>query len=81
MLVGFALETTDGRVSAVGKLQSKNADFIVLNSLRDEGAGFGLDTNKITIFGKDGFEQSYEKKSKQQVARDIVDTVVNRLYA
>jgi len=81
LLVGFALESTDGHEAALTKLQAKNADLIVLNSLRDEGAGFGLDTNKITIFGKDGFERSYEKKPKQQVARDIVDTVVNRFYA
>jgi phosphopantothenoylcysteine decarboxylase/phosphopantothenate--cysteine ligase len=80
VLVGFALESTDGRESALRKLQGKNADLIVLNTLRDEGAGFGVDTNKITIFGKGGFEQSYEKKPKQQVARDIVDTIVNRLY-
>ncbi|HVS95006.1 MAG TPA: bifunctional phosphopantothenoylcysteine decarboxylase/phosphopantothenate--cysteine ligase CoaBC, partial [Puia sp.] len=54
LLIGFALESTDGRSAALAKLQAKNADLIVLNSLRDEGAGFGLDTNKITIFGKDG---------------------------
>jgi phosphopantothenoylcysteine decarboxylase / phosphopantothenate---cysteine ligase len=65
----------------LGKLQSKNADLIVLNSLSDEGAGFGIDTNKITIFGKDGFEIAYEKKPKQQVAEDIVDIVTKRLYA
>ncbi|GGB22753.1 phosphopantothenoylcysteine decarboxylase [Puia dinghuensis] len=76
MLVGFALETSDGRSYALGKLQSKNADFIVLNSLSDEGAGFGFDTNKITIFGKDGSERSFERKPKQQVAKDIVDTIV-----
>ena len=81
LLVGFALETSGGRDYALGKLQSKNADLIVLNSLSDEGAGFGIDTNKITIFGKDGFEKAYEKKPKQQVAEDIVDTVINRLYA
>jgi len=81
LLVGFALETKDGRNYALDKLRSKNADLIVLNSLKDEGAGFGIDTNKITIFGKDGSEQSFEKKPKQQVAKDIVDTIVNRLYA
>src|SRR6185437_5578392 len=54
LLVGFALESTGGRDYAIEKLRSKNADYIVLNSLRDEGAGFGLDTNKVTIFGKDG---------------------------
>jgi phosphopantothenoylcysteine decarboxylase/phosphopantothenate--cysteine ligase len=81
LLVGFALETKDGRNYALDKLKSKNADLIVLNSLSDEGAGFGIDTNKITIFGKDGSELSFEKKPKQQVAKDIVDTIVNRLYA
>ena len=81
LLVGFALETRGGRDYALSKLQSKNADLIVLNSLNDEGAGFGIDTNKITIFGKDGFEKAYEKKPKQQVATDIVDTVIKRLYA
>jgi phosphopantothenoylcysteine decarboxylase/phosphopantothenate--cysteine ligase len=80
-LVGFALETTDGRTYALDKLQSKNADLIVLNSLSDKGAGFGIDTNKITIFGKDGSEHSFEKKPKQQVAKDIVDTIEKRLYA
>lgn len=80
LLVGFALESTGGRDYAIEKLRSKNADYIVLNSLRDEGAGFGLDTNKVTIFGKDGYERSYEKKLKQQVAKDIVDTIVKRWY-
>lgn len=78
ILVGFALETSDGRSYALGKLQSKNADLIVLNSLGDEGAGFGFDTNKITIFGKDGSERSFERKPKQQVAKDIVDTIIGR---
>jgi phosphopantothenoylcysteine decarboxylase/phosphopantothenate--cysteine ligase len=81
LLVGFALETSGGRDYALGKLAAKNADLIVLNSLSDTGAGFGVDTNKITIFGKDGFEKVYETKPKQQVAEDIVDTVINRLYA
>jgi len=78
-LVGFALETTNGRSYALDKLRSKNADWIVLNTLTDNGAGFGVDTNKITIFGKDGSEQAFEKKPKQQVAKDIVDTIVKRL--
>ena len=54
---------------------------VVLNSLNDEGAGFGYDTNKITIFEKNGREISYERKPKQQVAQDIVDRIVNMLYA
>lgn len=81
ILVGFALETTNEREYALGKLKSKNADIVVLNSLNDEGAGFGYDTNKITIFEKSGKEISYERKPKQQVARDIVDRIVNMLYA
>ena len=81
VLVGFALETRDEKAYALGKLQTKNADLIVLNSARDEGAGFGVDTNKITIFSKDGQEWSYEQKPKQQVAKDIVDQVVKLLYA
>jgi phosphopantothenoylcysteine decarboxylase / phosphopantothenate---cysteine ligase len=81
VLVGFALETRDERAYALSKLQTKNADLIVLNSAREEGAGFGGDTNKITIFGRDGQEWSYEQKSKQQVAKDIVDQVVKLLYA
>ena len=80
VLVGFALETRDERAYALGKLQTKNADLIVLNSAKDKGAGFGVDTNKITIFSKDGQEWSYEQKPKQQVAKDIVDQVVILLY-
>jgi len=76
LLVGFALETANGREYALGKLKAKNADLIVLNSLQDPGAGFGLDTNKITIFGTGGFEQAFDTKTKQQVAKDIVDTIV-----
>jgi phosphopantothenoylcysteine decarboxylase/phosphopantothenate--cysteine ligase len=81
LLVGFSLETDNERVNAQGKLKSKNADLIVLNSLRDEGAGFGVDTNKITIFEKNGAEIAYDRKPKQQVARDIVDRIVKMLHA
>jgi phosphopantothenoylcysteine decarboxylase / phosphopantothenate---cysteine ligase len=52
----------------------------VLNSLKDEGAGFGFDTNKITIFEKGGQEISFERKSKQKAAKDIVDRIVNMLH-
>ncbi|MGZ5254762.1 MAG: bifunctional phosphopantothenoylcysteine decarboxylase/phosphopantothenate--cysteine ligase CoaBC [Flavitalea sp.] len=79
ILVGFALETHNERQYAIQKLSSKNADLIVLNSLNDAGAGFGVDTNKITIFEKDGAELQYEQKPKQQVARDIVDRIVNKI--
>lgn len=75
ILVGFALETTDEESNAKQKLISKKADFIVLNSLRDEGAGFGGNTNKITIFGKDRSSKAFELKSKAAVAADIVNTI------
>jgi phosphopantothenoylcysteine decarboxylase/phosphopantothenate--cysteine ligase len=81
VLAGFALESARGKEYALDKLRTKNADLIVLNSLSDEGAGFGFDTNKITIFEKDGRELNYERKPKQQVAADIVDRVVKILYA
>ncbi|HLO80976.1 MAG TPA: bifunctional phosphopantothenoylcysteine decarboxylase/phosphopantothenate--cysteine ligase CoaBC [Chitinophagaceae bacterium] len=80
-LVGFALETNDGKVNAVEKLQNKNADLIVLNSLQDAGAGFGHDTNKITIFDKAGNEFAFETKSKSAVAKDIVDQIIRSAYA
>jgi len=80
ILVGFALETTNEREYALNKLKSKNADLIVMNSLNDKGAGFGVDTNKVTIFEKNGNEIAYETKPKQQVARDIVDRIVNMLH-
>lgn len=79
ILVGFALENHDEKEYAINKLISKNADMIVLNSLKDEGAGFGYDTNKITIFEKNGNELPYELKPKQQVAKDIVDRIVHTL--
>ncbi len=71
-LVGFALETTDEKSNAKAKLEKKNLDFIVLNSLRDEGAGFRHDTNKITIITRDG-ETPYPLKQKTEVASDIID--------
>jgi len=81
VVVGFALETTGERAYALGKLESKNADLIVLNSLNDDGAGFGYDTNKVTIFRRGGGEQVYERKPKQQVAADIVDQIQKLFYA
>ena len=79
-LVGFALETSNEKENAKQKLEAKNADMIVLNSLRDEGAGFGHDTNKITIFDKQGKEYSFTTKSKKEVAVDIVNTIIKLLY-
>ena len=74
-LIGFALETNDEVAHAQGKLQRKNLDFIVLNSLRDAGAGFRHDTNKITIISNTDIKE-YPLKPKAEVARDIVDELV-----
>jgi phosphopantothenoylcysteine decarboxylase/phosphopantothenate--cysteine ligase len=80
VLVGFALETENERQYALQKMAAKNADVIVLNSLNDEGAGFGHDTNKITIFSKNGEEFKFDTKSKTEVAKDIVDTIIRLNY-
>ena len=75
-LVGFALESTNEKANALGKLKAKNADMMVLNSLKDKGAGFGINTNKITIFDKAENEYHFETKSKINVATDIVNTII-----
>ncbi len=74
--VGFALENNDERAYALKKLKTKNADIIILNSLQDKGAGFAVDTNKITLFEKNGKETAYELKSKKEVAKDIVEKII-----
>ncbi len=81
VLVGFALETNNEKEYAMKKLRDKNADMIVLNSLNDPGAGFGHDTNKITIFEKGGQTFDFETKPKGKVAKDIVDTIIRLYYA
>jgi phosphopantothenoylcysteine decarboxylase / phosphopantothenate---cysteine ligase len=81
LLVGFALETDNEQENALKKLSAKNADMIVLNSLRHEGAGFGIDTNKVTIFDKEENSYTFEVKSKQLVARDIVELIIQKLNA
>lgn len=78
-LVGFALETNDELKHAKEKLQLKNLDIIVLNSLNDEGAGFEIDTNKVTIIERSGKEHSYDKKPKEEVARDLVDVLMTTI--
>ncbi len=78
LLVGFALETVDETLNAQGKLQRKNFDFIVLNSLNDQGAGFRVDTNKISIIDKEGIT-SYPLKNKTEVAKDIIDRLVESM--
>lgn len=80
IVVGFALETTNEKNNAIKKLEEKNADLIVLNSLNDQGAGFGFDTNKVTIFSKKGEEFKFEQKAKSVVAKDIVDTIIHLYY-
>jgi phosphopantothenoylcysteine decarboxylase/phosphopantothenate--cysteine ligase len=78
-LVGFALETQNEEENAKGKLEKKNLDMIVLNSLRDEGAGFKNDTNKIRIFTKTE-KKEFDLKSKDDVAKDILNFVESQIY-
>ena len=81
VLVGFALETQNEKGNALEKLSKKNADWIVMNSLNDRGAGFGHDTNKITMFSKNGEELMFTTKTKAEVAKDIVDILIRNHYA
>ncbi|MBL0099697.1 MAG: bifunctional phosphopantothenoylcysteine decarboxylase/phosphopantothenate--cysteine ligase CoaBC [Saprospiraceae bacterium] len=76
IFIGFALETNDEINHATKKLHKKNLDFIVLNTLNDKGAGFQVDTNKITILDNKGMTTAYDLKSKTEVAQDIVDYLV-----
>jgi phosphopantothenoylcysteine decarboxylase/phosphopantothenate--cysteine ligase len=79
IIVGFALETHDETEHALQKLQSKNFDFIVLNSLNDAGAGFGYDTNRISVISREGDIHRFELKHKTEVARDIADRLLTCL--
>jgi len=74
-LIGFALETNDEVANAKKKIRDKNFDFIVLNSLNDKGAGFGSDTNKVTLLYENGQEQKFKLKSKSEVAKDIINAI------
>jgi len=76
LLVGFALETNDAVSHAEAKLERKNLDFIVLNSLQDKGAGFRCDTNKVSIIDRNGKIEAYPLKNKQEVAKDIVNKLI-----
>jgi phosphopantothenoylcysteine decarboxylase / phosphopantothenate---cysteine ligase len=78
ILVGFALETENEKENALKKLESKNADYIILNSMKDDGAGFGHSTNKITIFDKEGATYSFDIKAKEKVAADIINTILKK---
>ena len=78
VMVGFALETNDEEANAQKKLEKKNLDFIVLNSLQNKGTCFQSDENQISIISREG-QRNYEKKSKQAVARDIIDELAKRV--
>lgn len=75
LCIGFALETDNEEEYAKAKLASKNLDIIVLNSLRDEGAGFQVDTNKVTIIDKQGKRTAFDVQSKTETAKDILDYI------
>ena len=81
VIVGFALETENGKAHAMSKLKRKNFDFIVLNTLEDSGAGFGHDTNKVQFQYPDETSKSFDLKSKHAVAEDICDAVVEILHS
>ena len=80
-VVGFALETEQEQDNALKKLESKNFDLIVLNSLKDQGAGFGHDTNKITIIDRQHKMTSFALKEKKAVAKDIVQAIIEKFHA
>ena len=80
-IIGFALETNDEEINAMSKMQRKNFDMIVLNSLNDSGAGFGHDTNKVTIFKRNGEKFSYPLKTKLEVAKIIVEQLTATITA
>jgi phosphopantothenoylcysteine decarboxylase/phosphopantothenate--cysteine ligase len=77
LLIGFALETENEEFNAIEKMKNKNTDYIVLNSLREKGAGFGLDTNKVSIFSKTGSKFALELKSKVEISKEIIQIIFN----
>ena len=80
LLAGFALETDNEVSNALAKLRKKNLDLIILNSLRDEGAGFGHDTNRVTIIDSDNIIDKFELKSKGEVASDILKKIISLIH-
>ena len=80
ILVGFALEIDNEIINAKSKISKKNLDAIVLNSLRDEGAGFGHDTNKISYINSRGLIKKFKLKSKDKVSVDIFIEIINDFY-
>jgi phosphopantothenoylcysteine decarboxylase/phosphopantothenate--cysteine ligase len=81
IIVGFALETENEQANAEKKLVSKNFDFIVLNSLNNKGAGFGHDTNKVSIISRRNGSKTFDLKNKTDVANDIVDAILEQPHA
>jgi phosphopantothenoylcysteine decarboxylase/phosphopantothenate--cysteine ligase len=79
VMVGFALETDNELEHARMKLEKKNLDLVVLNSMQDRGAGFGTDTNRVTMIDRGGAIDKYELKPKAQVAQDLVQRVIKML--
>jgi len=79
ILAGFALETENEIKNAVRKMKKKNFDIIILNSLKDEGAGFGYDTNRITIIDRNNNIDKFELKSKEETAKDILEKIIKLL--
>jgi phosphopantothenoylcysteine decarboxylase/phosphopantothenate--cysteine ligase len=79
ILAGFALETDNELENAKEKLLRKNLDIIVLNSLKEDGAGFGHDTNKITLIDRNNNINKFELKSKEEAAKDILDKIVSMI--
>lgn len=75
VLAGFALETNNEQSNAISKLERKNLDLIILNSLRDKGAGFKYDTNRVTMIDRDNNIEDFELKSKREVAADILNKI------
>jgi len=80
LLAGFALETDNGIENAVSKLKRKNLDLIVLNSIGDEGEGFGYDTNRITLIDKSNKIDKFELKTKGEVAVDILNKIISLIH-
>ena len=79
MIVGFALETTDGIKNAKKKLKSKDLDLVVLNDAKESGAGFGVDTNRVTVIGRNGKQEELELMSKTDLAELLLDRVEEEL--
>jgi phosphopantothenoylcysteine decarboxylase/phosphopantothenate--cysteine ligase len=81
LLIGFALETNNERENARNKLQNKNADMIVLNSLKDDHAGFGFDTNKVSVYSADDTWIELKLATKKEIANSIVQLIIEKKYA